>query len=98
MVDFLEDYLRVVRWYTDPANHKAAVDIAASFSKLPAAAFDNWVFTKQDYFRDPRGIPDVEALQANVKLQKQVGFLKSDIDMKKYMDLSLIEEAAKRLH
>jgi sulfonate transport system substrate-binding protein len=97
MVDFLEDYLRVVRWYTDPANHKAVVEIATAFSKLPAAAFDSWVFTKQDYYRDPSGIPDLEALQANVKLQKQVGFLKSDIDMKKYVDLSLIEEAAKRL-
>jgi sulfonate transport system substrate-binding protein len=97
MVDFLEDYLRVVRWYTDPANHQEVVRIAASFSKLPAAAFDSWVFTRQDYYRDPNGIPDVKALQANVDLQRQVGFLKSDIDIQRYIDVSLIEEAAKRL-
>jgi sulfonate transport system substrate-binding protein len=97
MVDFLEDYLRVVRWYIDPAHHAEAVAISVAFSKLPAAAFDSWVFTKHDYFRDPNGMPDLAALQANVELQKKVGFLKADIDVKKYVDLSLIEEAAKRL-
>mgnify|MGYP003694439573 CR=1 FL=1 len=28
MVDFMEDTLRIVRWYLDPANHKAAAEIA----------------------------------------------------------------------
>jgi sulfonate transport system substrate-binding protein len=97
IVDFLEDYLRVVRWYTDPANHAEAVAIAAKFSKLPAAVFDKWLFTKTDYYRDPKGIPNVEALQSNVDLQQKVGFLKTKIDVKKYVDLSLVEEAAKRL-
>ena len=37
------------------------------------------------------------ALQNNLQLQKQVGFLKDDIDVKKYSDLSMVTEAAKRL-
>jgi sulfonate transport system substrate-binding protein len=97
MVDFLEDYLRVVRWYTDPANHAEAVEIASKFSKLPAPVFDKWLFTKDDYYRDPKGIPDVAALQSNVDLQQKLGFLKSSIEVKNYVDLSLVEEAAKRL-
>jgi NitT/TauT family transport system substrate-binding protein len=42
-------------------------------------------------------IPNLDALQANIKLQKELGFIKSDIDVKKYSDLSLVEEAAKRV-
>jgi sulfonate transport system substrate-binding protein len=97
LIDLLEDYLRVVRFYTDAKNHAEAVQIAAQFSKLPPAAFDSWLFTKNDYYRDPRGLPNVEALQSNIDLEQQQGFLKAKIDIKKYVDPSLIEEAAKRL-
>jgi NitT/TauT family transport system substrate-binding protein len=97
MVDFLEDYLRVVRWYTDPANHAEAVEIASKFSKLPPPVFDSWLFTKTDYYRDPNGVPDVEALQSNVDLQQKLGFLKAKLEVKNYVELSLVEEAAKRL-
>ena len=70
MVDFMEDVIRAVRWYLDPANHKEAVEIAARVSKRPAAAFDKWLFTKQgqngDYYHDPDMKPDLKALQANI--------------------------------
>jgi len=97
MVDFMEDTLRVQRWFADPANHKEVVDIAVKLSKQPADKFDSWLFTKKDYYRDPNGKPDLAALQANVDLQKELGFLKAGFDVKKYADLSLVEEAAKRL-
>jgi sulfonate transport system substrate-binding protein len=98
MVDFLEDYLRMVRWYSDPANHAEAVEIAVKFSKLPAAVFDKWIFSKGDYYRDPNGIPDLEALQSNVDQQQKLGFLKAKLEVKSYVDLSLVQEAAKRLN
>ena len=47
--------------------------------------------------RDPNGRPNLAALQSNLQLQKQVGLLNEDIDVKKYADLSMVEEAAKRL-
>lgn len=97
MVDFLEDYLRAVRFYTSPANHAEAVAIAARVSKLPAAAFDSWLFTKNDYYRDPNGLPDVDALQSNIDLQQKLGFLKTHIEIKSFVDLSLVQEAAARL-
>jgi NitT/TauT family transport system substrate-binding protein len=41
--------------------------------------------------------PDLRALQANIDLQLQLGLVKASIDVKKHADLSLVEEAAKRI-
>src|SRR5215475_4989271 len=97
MVDFMEDVLRIVRWYTDPANHQEAVAIAAKITKRPPEGFDAWLFNNKDYYRDPNMVPNLEALQANVNTQKDLGFLKAGFDVKAHADLSIIEEAAKRL-
>jgi hypothetical protein len=42
-------------------------------------------------------IPDIAALQANVDVQQQLGFLKAKVDLKNYVDLSIVEDAAQRL-
>jgi NitT/TauT family transport system substrate-binding protein len=42
-------------------------------------------------------MPNLAALQSNVQQQKDVGFIKNDIDVKKYADVSMVVEAAKRL-
>jgi sulfonate transport system substrate-binding protein len=97
MVDFMEDVLRIVRWYVDPANHNEAVAIAAKITKRPEAAFDAWLFNSKDYYRDPSMIPNLDALQANVATQKDLGFIKTGFDVKAHTDLSIVEEAAKRL-
>lgn len=97
MVDFMEDTLRVVRWYTDPANHKAAVDIAVRVTKRPAEAFGGWLFTKKDYYRDPNMLPNLDALQANLDTTRDLGFLKTKIDVKAHADLTVVQDAAKRL-
>ena len=97
MVDMMEDVLRIVHWYLDPANHKEAVEICARITKQPPERFDSWLFTAKDYYRDPGMKPNLAALQDNIATQKQLGFIKSDLDVKKYADLSIVEEAAKRL-
>jgi NitT/TauT family transport system substrate-binding protein len=97
MVDFLEDYLRALRWYTDPANHDAAVQAVAQFTKIPAERFASWAFTPRDYYRDPLAKVDAAALQKNVDVQHDLGFLKARLDVKPYIDPSLAAEAAKRL-
>jgi NitT/TauT family transport system substrate-binding protein len=96
MVDFMEDTLRIVRWYLDPANQKEAAEIAARITKQPAERF-GWLFTKNDAYHDPDMLPDLEALQRNVDMTRDLGFIKSSLDVKKYSDLSIVEEAAKRL-
>ena len=101
MVDFMEDSIRAVRWFLDPKNHKEAVEIAARVSKRPAGAFDKWLYTKAgqngDYYHDQNMKPDLKALQENIDLQHQLGLVKASIDVKKHSDLSLVEEAAKRI-
>ncbi|HEY2136405.1 MAG TPA: ABC transporter substrate-binding protein [Xanthobacteraceae bacterium] len=96
LVDFMEDALRIVRWYLDPANHKEAMEIAARVTKQPVERFD-WVFTHKDNYRDPNMMPDLAALQRNVDTMKDLGFVKASVDVKAHADLSIVEEAAKRL-
>ena len=97
MVDFMEDYLRLTRWYIDPKNHDEAVQIAAAFAKRPPEVFAGWLFTNKDYYRDPNGLPDIPALQSNIDVQRDLGFIKEPIDVKKYVDLSIVKEAAARV-
>ena len=97
VLDFLADAMAATRWYLDPKNHDEAVKIATDFAKAPPALFNEWLFTNKDYYRDPNLQPNVKALQANMDLQKELGFLNTQIDLAKFVDTSYIEEAAKRL-
>jgi sulfonate transport system substrate-binding protein len=96
VVDFFEDTLRITRWYLDPNNHEAVLQIAGRLTKRPPQSFD-WLFTKRDTFHDPNMLPNLGALQHNVDLTHELGFIKSSFDVKAYSDLSLVEEAAGRL-
>jgi NitT/TauT family transport system substrate-binding protein len=97
LVDFFEDTLRIVHWYLDPANHEAAMQIVGDLTKRPPQAFD-WLFTRRDVFHDPNMMPNLAALQKNVDLTHDLGFVPASFDVKSHSDLSLIDEAAKRLH
>ena len=97
MVDFMEDSLRVVRWYLDPRNQGEVAQIAARVTKQPPERFAGWLFTDKDYARSPDLLPDLAALQANIEVQRDLGFLKGPIDVQKYVDLSIVREAATRL-
>jgi len=96
LVDFLEDSLRILHWYLDPKNHEAAADIASQLTKQPPERF-GWIFSKNDYFRDPNLVPDLDALQRNVDMTRDLGFARGSLDVKAHSDLSLIKEAASRL-
>jgi sulfonate transport system substrate-binding protein len=96
LVDLMEDYGAILRWYHDPANHKEAVALTANFLKRPPAAFEPWLFTKQDFFRDLDGKPDIKVVQDSIDKVKELGFIKETIDVPQFADLSLVDEAAKR--
>jgi NitT/TauT family transport system substrate-binding protein len=96
LVDYMEDMLRIERWYLDPKNHDEAMQIAGRLLKIPPERF-SWLYTKKDYYHDPDMKPDLVALQRNVDVATEMGVFKSKVDVKKHSDLSLIEEAAKRL-
>jgi NitT/TauT family transport system substrate-binding protein len=96
MVDFMEDTLRITYWFLDPANHAEVVAIGSRLTKQPPERL-GWVFTKQDYYHVPGMRPDLDALQRNVALVKELGLIGADTDVKKYSDLTVLDDAAKRL-
>jgi NitT/TauT family transport system substrate-binding protein len=97
VVDFLEDSLRALHWYSDPAHHDEVVKIVADFSKAPPSLFQSWLFEKGgDFYHDPNGLPDLDALQSNIATQRDLGFLKGDLEVKKLADLSYVKEAAQK--
>ena len=96
LVDLMEDVLRMQRWYFDPANHVEAQQIAAKITKQPIESLD-WVFTKRDFYRNPNGAPDLKTVAEDLKMEKALGYLKTDIDVPKFADLSIVDEASKRL-
>jgi NitT/TauT family transport system substrate-binding protein len=98
LVDLMEDYGAVLRWYYDPANHKEAVALTAGFLKRPPAAFESWLFTNKDFYRDPDGKPDLQVVQSSIDKVKELGFIKETLDVSKHADLTIVDEAAKRRH
>ena len=98
LVDYFEDEIRALHWYLDPANHDAAVTIVSNFTHIPKAALEPWLFTHKDTYRDPNDLPDLAALKRNLAVQKEAGFLKIDVDPDKFADLSLVQEAGKRVN
>jgi sulfonate transport system substrate-binding protein len=97
LTDFLEDNLRELRWYWDPAHHDEAIKAVTDFTKTNPNLWASWLFTKGDLYHDPAGQPDLAALQRNIATGNELGFIPAPLDPKKYAELSLVEEAAKRL-
>lgn len=96
LVDFMEDVVRARRFYLDPANHREAIGIVTNFTKQPATLYD-WAFTEKDTYRDPRALPNIAAMKANIHLAHALGFLKADLDVDKYADLSIVTEGGQRV-
>ena len=96
LVDFLEDMMRIERWMTDPKNHDEVAKIAATITKSKPENFD-WLYSKDDYYRSPDMKPNLDALQRNIDMTHELGFIKNKLDVRQYTALSLVEEAAARL-
>jgi NitT/TauT family transport system substrate-binding protein len=97
LTDYLEDNLRELRWYYDPAHHAEAIKDVTDYTKTPTALWDKWLFTKGDLYHDPNGMPDLDALQNNIAAAHGLGFVPTELDPHKYADLTMVQEAAKRL-
>jgi NitT/TauT family transport system substrate-binding protein len=90
LVDFMEDALRIVRWYLDPANRQEVMDISARITKQPSDRFA-WLFIDKDYYRDRNLVPDLAALQRNVDLTHDLGLIKASFDVARFSDLSVVK-------
>jgi len=97
LVDFLEDLMRVTQWFLNPANHKEAVQLAAQHLKIPVDALEPWAFTKEDTYKDPFLVPNIQSVKRHVKWFYENKYISKPLDVDKYTDLSLIEQARKQL-
>lgn len=97
MVDFMEDHLRFRRYVFDPANRDKVLADTARIVKQPVEQID-WAFTKRDHYRAPDAKPNLKLLQKNIDMAKEQGLAPDRFDLEpKYVDMSLIDEALKRL-
>ena len=96
LTDFFEDMERSLHWFLDPRNHEAAVAIIAAFTKRPAASYADWVLTAKDFYHAPDIRPNVAAMQHEIETERRLGFLKADLDIKRYVDLGFVDAAAAR--
>ena len=85
----------MLRWYSDPKNVEEVLSIVRRTRSSHATGSKVGSLPRANY-RDPKGIPDLKALQGNLGLLKELGFLKSDIDVASYSDLSLVKAAGSR--
>lgn len=96
VTDFFEDYVIALRWFLDPANRSEAIRILARFTNLPEQQFAGWAFDKEDFYHDPAARPNIPALTQILATLEELGFLPVALDPAPYVDLSFIEEAARR--
>ncbi len=96
LVDFLTDYMRAQHWFFDPANREQVLDIAATVTKQSRDNL-NYLFMMRDSYRAPDMMPNVPAMQKEIDLASQAKLMPARVDVTKYLDLSLVTEAKKRL-
>ena len=98
LVDLLEDTVRSVRWYKDPANRTEAVGIVAKAIKQPPERIAGWLFSDdQDFYRDPNLAINLPALQSNIDLLQKLGIIKAGIQVSEFSGESILSEALARL-
>lgn len=96
IVDFLDDHIRMRQWLYDPKNRKTAAEIVAKIMRSKASEYESWIFTDKGYGRSIDVRFDPALLQTNIDDLHKLKALPGTIDVKKYTDLSLVDEAAKR--
>jgi sulfonate transport system substrate-binding protein len=96
MVDYWEDHIRALRWFLDPKNHDEAIKYVMAFTKQSRESVD-WAFTDGDYYRSLDARPTIEGIKRGIQEGVDSGMLTGGIEVEKYIDLSLIEEAKERI-
>jgi NitT/TauT family transport system substrate-binding protein len=97
LVDFFEDHIRAVRWFLDPKNREEALAILSGVTKLPKQDV-GFAFGKDDFYHSPDARPDVASVQKEIDASAGMGVIPRRIEISpKYVDLSLIEEAKRRI-
>ena len=94
--DFMTDYLHGLQWLLNPTNRKAGVDLATKLTKRKRKDIDAFFLTRKDYYREPKGLPDLVTLQKNIDYLAANGWIPRTLDVKSLTDLSFVKEAQRR--
>ena len=98
LVDLLEDYVRAIHWYLDPAHRAEALQIVSRITKVPVETYDSWLFVPhKSIYYDPNARPNIDAVTANIHEEHELGLVKDDLDATKFADLSMLDEAVARV-
>src|SRR6185437_3930701 len=97
LVDFFEDHIRAVRWFLDPKNRDEALAIAEQVTKQSPADLA-YAFTNKDFYRSPDARPNIKAAQDDIEQAATLHVIPKVVTLEPaYVDLSLIEEAKRRV-
>jgi NitT/TauT family transport system substrate-binding protein len=96
LIDLMEDHIRLRRWIMDPATRMEAVKIVAQIDKVPVERLSDWLYTTKDNYHHPQAVIDRARFQKNVDDLVAAKVLSASIDTNKYVDTSIVEEAARR--
>ena len=97
LVDFFEDHISAVRWFLDPKNREEALAITSDVTKLPKDKLA-FAFTSEDFYHSPDARPELASVQKEIDEAVELGVLPKRVEIvPKYVDLSLIEDAKKRI-
>ncbi|HEX5321088.1 MAG TPA: ABC transporter substrate-binding protein [Stellaceae bacterium] len=97
LVDFFEDTIVAVRWLTDPRHRDEIIALTADVTKLPPERLA-FAFTKDDFYHSPDMRPEIALAQKEIDEAVTLGVLPKPVQLSpKYVDLSLIEDAKKRI-
>ena len=94
--DFFEDLVRATRWSIDPAHRADLAGLFAANTRQPVDSL-GYFMTRDDFYRDADARPDIGATQKNIDAMRELGFIKGNIDIVKYTDLSFIDRAVQRI-
>jgi sulfonate transport system substrate-binding protein len=97
MADFVEDYVRGVQWFEDKKNRAEAIKLLAKFSKQPEKNFEGWAFSEKDEPQASWAMPNMQALQANIDQFQRLGLIPRPFKAVDYTDLSMVQDAKKRI-
>lgn len=96
LVAYYADYLRGLKAVLDPKNREAVLKVISELAGSPVKNFQDWALLKgKDYYHSPDGKINVTALQNNINALKNLGLIKETLDVKPYIDNSIVEDAAK---
>ena len=96
LVQFFEDYLRGIHFVVDPKNRERVLKVVAQLNQQPESKFADWALLEgKDYYHDPNGRVNEDALQKNVDQLAELGQIAKTFDVRPYVDNSLVSDARK---